>query len=924
MYRAYHAPIRTAEGTLLRNSQGIPTNAVYIFVTMLRKLLKEHQPDYIAASFDLPGRTFRDDIVSDYKANRRPMPDELAGQIPLVHRACEALGVPILTHERYEADDVIGTITERAAAEGYRVAIVTGDKDFFQLVRDGIRVYNPRDDGTWYDADGVKEKFGVTPGQVVDVLALMGDTIDNVKGVPGIGEKGARDLIATHGTLDALLERAADVPQKKYREALLAHHDEATQSRELLRIHTNVPVAFDITAFRYRGPTREACYELFSELGFRSLVMEYAPTADTTAKDYRIARTPEDVRQVAQDLKAAGRFAMRVLPDSPAAVRAGIVGLAVATAPRQAWYVPIGHVEAMPPSGLQADPQRVGLQNSVDGHANLFDIPDDDASPPLQSASSAPSASPLALLDILKPLLQDPAVEKVGHDLKFDLIVLARQGIALGGLGLDTMLAHYLLDSTRTGHPLESTALEHLSYKALTEEDVCGRGAKAVSLAHVSPEGLLNYAGERADLALQLANRLSPMLTTDQVDALYRDIERPLIPVLARMELAGVRLDAGALAAQSTRVERELSGRSEQIYEIAGEAFNINSPPQLSKILFDKLQLPALKRNVKTRTASTAVDVLEELALAHELPRLILEWRALQKLKGTYIDALPQLVNPLTGRVHTCFNQAGAATGRLSTSDPNLQNIPIRTELGREIRRAFIADPGHVLISADYSQIEFRVLAHLAEENVLIEAFQGGADFHEQTALRLFGANSGRDRHQLRATAKMVNYAVLYGKTAFTLAKDINVSTQAAQEFIDAYFAGFPAVRGFIDRTLAEARVSGFVQTLYGRRRLVPELNSRNGQMRSAAERAATNHPIQGTAADIMKRAMIVVDRAIAPMKDVRMILTVHDELLFEVPRERAEEVSAVVQDAMQHAATLKVPLTVDVGIGENWKDAKD
>jgi DNA polymerase I len=923
MYRAYHAPIRTAEGTLLRNSQGIPTNAVYIFVTMLRKLLKEHQPEYIAASFDLPGRTFRDDIVSDYKANRRPMPDELAGQIPLVHRACEALGVPILTHERYEADDVIGTITERAAAEGYRVAIVTGDKDFFQLVRDGIRVYNPRDDGTWYDADGVKEKFGVTPDQVVDVLALMGDTIDNVKGVPGIGEKGARELIASHGTLDVLLKRAAEIKQKKYREALLAHQDEARQSRELLQIHTNVPVEFDIAAFRYRGPTREACYELFAELGFRSLVMEYAPTADTTTKDYRIASTPEQVRQVAQELKAAGRFAMRVLPDLPAAVQAGIVGLAFSTAPRQAWYVPVGHVDVAPTPEAQADPRRT---------VNLFDMPDDEASAPLRSASSAPSASSSAfspasssaILDALKPVFEDSSVEKVGHDLKFDSVVLTRHGIELAGIGVDTMLANYLLDSTRTGHPLEATALEHLSYKALTEEDVCGRGAKAVSLAHVSPETLLNYAGERADLALQLANRLSPMLTTDHLDALYRDIERPLIPVLARMELAGVRLDGAALAAQSSRIERELAGRREQIYEIAGEAFNINSPPQLSKILFDKLQLPALKRNVKTRTASTAVDVLEELALTHELPRLILEWRALQKLKGTYIDALPQLVNPLTGRVHTCFNQAGAATGRLSSSDPNLQNIPIRTELGREIRRAFIADPGHVLISADYSQIEFRVLAHLAEEDVLIEAFRRGADFHEQTALRLFGANSGRDPHQLRATAKMVNYAVLYGKTAFTLAKDINVPSQAAQEFIDAYFAGFPKVRGFIDRTLADARVSGFVQTLSGRRRLVPELNSRNGQMRAAAERAATNHPIQGTAADIMKRAMIVVDQVIAPMKDVRMILTVHDELLFEVPHERAEQVADVVQNAMQHAAALKVPLTVDVGIGENWKEAKD
>jgi DNA polymerase-1 len=523
--------------------------------------------------------------------------------------------------------------------------------------------------------------------------------------------------------------------------------------------------------------------------------------------------------------------------------------------------------------------------------------------------------------------LEDPSVEKLGHDLKFDLIVLARQGITLSGLGMDTMLASYLLDSARTGHPLEATALEHLSYKALTEDDVCGRGGKAVNLAYVPVEALLNYAGERADLALQLANRLSPMLTSDGLEALdklYREIEQPLIPVLARMEQAGVRLDGPALAAQSIHVDRELATRSGQIHELAGEAFNINSPPQLSKILFEKLQLPALKRNVKTKTASTAVEVLEELALAHELPRLILEWRALQKLKGTYIDALPQLINPQTGRVHTCFNQAGAATGRLSSSDPNLQNIPIRTELGREIRRAFIADPGHVLISADYSQIEFRVLAHLAEEEVLIDAFRLGADFHEQTALRLFGADSGRDPHQLRATAKMVNYAVLYGKTAFTLAKDINVPTQAAQEFIDAYFAGFPRVRAFIDRTLADARVSGFVETLYGRRRLVPELNSRNGQMRAAAERAATNHPIQGTAADIMKRAMIDVDRAIAPMPDIRMILTVHDELLFEVPRPRADEVAAVVQDAMQRAAALKVPLIVDVGIGENWKEAKD
>jgi DNA polymerase-1 len=542
----------------------------------------------------------------------------------------------------------------------------------------------------------------------------------------------------------------------------------------------------------------------------------------------------------------------------------------------------------------------------------------------LFSSPRADSSASDGALEILRPVLEDASIEKVGHDLKFDGIVLARHGVRLEGLGLDTMIASYLLDATRSGHPLEATSLEHLGYKALTLEEVRGKGAKAINVSETTPESVLDYAGERADLALQLADRLSNALVTEALDSVYRDLEQPLLPVLAAMEQTGVRIDGAALAAQSQHVERELQKRAAQIYELAGEVFNINSPPQLSTILFEKLQLPTLKRNIKTRTASTAVDVLEELALAHELPRLILEWRALQKLKGTYIDALPALVHPETGRVHTCFNQAVAATGRLSSSDPNLQNIPIRTELGREIRRAFIAEPGHVLISADYSQIEFRVLAHLSNDPVLVDAFREGVDFHEQTARRIFGENSGRDAHDLRATAKMVNYAVLYGKTAFTLAKDIDVTQQAAQEFIDAYFAGFPLVRAFIDRTLEDARVTGRVKTMYGRRRLVPELTSRNGQIRQAAERATVNMPIQGTAADIMKRAMIDVHAALAPHPEARMILTVHDELLFEVPKERAGPIATLVQQKMQAAAALNVPLTVDVGIGENWKEAKD
>jgi len=883
MYRAYHAPVRTAEGGLLRNAQGAPTNAVYIFVNMLRKLLNEHRPEFIAASFDLPGRTFRDDLVDDYKANRAPMPSELAQQIPMVHAACEALGVPILTSERYEADDVIGTLAVKAAAAGFEVAIVTMDKDFFQLVGGGIRVYNPRDEGTWYDVEGVKEKFGVAPDHVVDVLALMGDTIDNIKGVPGVGEKGARELIVQYGSLESLLEHAAEVKNKRYREGLLANMDAARQSRELARIRTDVPVEFLAEQLRYRAGSRDAAFAIFNELGFRALAKEYAPTADTIVKNYRIVNTADGVRTLAARLREAGRFAFRVLPDGPTAMRASIVGLSFSTSPRDGDYVPIGH-------------------RSLDNTDSL----------PLEVA-----------LEALRPLFEDEALKKDGHDLKFDAIVLARHGVTLRGLDVDTMLASYLLDATRSAHLIEDLALEHTSYKALSAEDVCGRGAKAMSLADVPVDAAVVYACERSDLVGQLAPTLRDLLAKEELSGVYATLELPLIPVLMAVERAGVRVDTAALAGQSQKVDQELAQRSATIFQMAGGEFNINSPKQLAEVLFDKLQLPVLKRTGASKAPSTAVEVLEELALTHDIPRQILEWRQLMKLKGTYIDALPQLVHPETGRVHTCFNQAVASTGRLSSSDPNLQNIPIRTPLGREIRRAFIADPGNVLISADYSQIEFRVLAHLSEEPALVDAFREGVDFHERTAVKIFGADSSRDKHDLRSIAKMVNYALLYGKGAFTLAKDIGVTQQAAQEFIDAYFAGFPRVRAFIDRTLDEARATGVVKTMYGRRRLVPELNSRDFQRRAASEREAVNMPIQGSAADIMKRAMIDVDAALRPHPEARMILTVHDELVFEVPKARAEEFSEMVRDRMQSAAVMNVPLTVDVGVGENWKEAK-
>ncbi len=889
MYRAYHA----FRGRGLSNQEGQTTHAVYVFVTMLRKLIADHKPAYIAASFDLAGPTFRDRIVDDYKANRAAMPDDLAEQINWVHQACEALGVPIVTAAGYEADDVIGTLARRAASDGFEVAIVSIDKDFFQLVHDGIRVYDPREDGAWFDAQGVVEKFGVQPSQVVDVLALVGDTSDNVAGVPGIGKKGAVDLLTQYGSLDTLLDRAGELKPKQ-RDALVAHRAAALQSRELVTIRTDVPVEVDFDALRYRGASRERCYELFSRLAFRTLVNEYAPTADSVEKDYALVRTPEELDALMSELRAAGEFALRVIPTEPSAMRAAIVGLAFSVRDRQARYVPLGHEGG-------------------------------DSNNDLLSGASAPAQIPrTAALEQLRPLLEDPSIRKLGHDLKFDVLLLARHGIVLGGLEFDSMLASYLLDATRPGHPLEESSLEHLGYKALTEEDVCGRGAKSVSFAHVSPEAFLTFAGERADLARQLSNRLAPLLVTDQLQEVYRELEMPLIPVLADVERAGIRIDGPALAAQSQHIEQALAQHTARIWELAGEQFNVNSPKQLGEILFEKLKLPALKKTGKTRSVSTAADVLEDLALSHELPRLVLEWRGLHKLKSTYIDALPLLVHPETGRVHTCFNQAIAATGRLSSSDPNLQNIPIRTELGRQIRRAFIAAPGNVLISADYSQIELRVLAHMAGEESLIEAFRSGEDIHDRTALTLFGAESGLDPHELRSRSKMVNYAVLYGKTPFTLAKDINVTQEAAQEFIDAYFRGFPRVRAFIDTMLEDARQTGVVRTMFGRRRLVPNLTSRNFQMRAQSEREAVNMPIQGTAADILKRAMIDLHAALAAQRlRTRMILTVHDELLFEAPRDEAESAAALVRERMEGAVTLDVPLTVDVGIADNWRDAK-
>jgi DNA polymerase-1 len=885
MYRAYHA-IRG-----LTSPDGRSTNAVFGFVNMLRKLLADHQPELIAASFDLAGPTFRDDLAADYKANRAPMPTDLVEQVPLVHEACEAMGVPILTSARFEADDVIGTLAMQARDAGFEVAIVTGDKDFFQLVGPGISVYNPRDEGTWYDADGVVTKFGVRPDQVVDILALMGDSVDNIKGVPGIGEKGARELIVAHGTLDALLEAAPGLPQKRYREALVAHADSARASRELARIRTDVPVKFDRDALLYRGPSADRCFALFSSLGFRTLTQEFAPRASTSTRDDAVVGSIEELDVLIAAIVDTTRVGVAVLETRESATRAHVVGLGLSSAAGSARYIPIGH------TGLTDQP-------------NL------------------PEAE---VFGRLAPVFGNPAIAKIGHDLKPVILAAGRHGVAVDGITLDTMLVSYLLDATSANHTIEALALDRANYRATTDEEVMGKGAKATALDRIPPSSILTVAADRAELPLRIAHALEDALRTEGLEPVYRDLELPLLPILADIEQHGVKIDVPALATLGQKMQGELDQLSARIFELASGEFNINSPKQLSEVLFDRLDLQASKKTGKTRVVSTAREVLEELALVHEMPGLVLRWREIQKLKGTYVDALPSLVNADTGRVHTTFNQAVAATGRLSSSDPNLQNIPIRTPLGREIRAAFIAEPGFMLISADYSQIELRVLAHLSGDAALVDAFRSGLDIHDQTAMRVFGGPDGPlklDPHELRRRAKIINYALLYGKTAFTLAKDIGVPVAAAQEFIDAYFAGFPGVRLYIDRTLEDARQTGVVRTLTGRRRLVPELTSRNGQIRAAAERETVNMPIQGTAADVLKKAMIAVtprltDYNAGRPKASRMILTVHDELLFEAPEDDAPAVADLVRETMERAFPLDVPLTVDVGIGRNWKAAK-
>jgi len=873
LHRAYFA----IKG--LATTRGLPTNAVYGFTTMLRKLYEDEKPEWVGISFDLPGATFRHEQYTEYKATRRRMDDDLAVQLPYVSRVCEVFGLPRLDVAGFEADDVIATLAGQAVNRGLKVVVVSGDKDLLQLVSDDVLVISPGREGadsTLYDRKKVEEKWGVPPARVVDVLALVGDSVDNVPGVPGIGDKGARDLVREFGTLEGVLANADKVKRNAYREGLLAHRQEAILSKQLVTLRTDVPVTLDLDRLRRRPPDRAAANALFTELEFVALAKEYAPEAGPSRVQYDVLTEPEAVRAAVTEAREAEKVAVCFVRDAREPMRAQPLGVALAWRRGRAVYVPLNH--------------------------SPLEVPD--------------ARKAAELLELLRPLFEDPHVEKLSARGKHDRILLCEQGLGCESLGFDALVASYLLNPGRRQYTLEDLAVEFLGERPTPSSPVVeGAGEATLSAAAAA-------AAQDADIALRLEEPLTRRLREEELGDIYERMELPLVEVLADMERAGVKVNVPFLLEMSQDMEGQIALLTERIYALAGGPFNINSPIQLRDILFEKLGMKSAKKTAKTRAASTAEEVLEELARHHELPRKILEYRSVQKLKSTYVDALPQLVNPRTGRIHATFNQTVAATGRLSAADPNLQNIPIRTAEGRRIRSAFVAERGHLLLSADYSQIELRVLAHLSKDPTLIDTFQRGEDVHDRTGREIFGALSAVSPDEQRRVSKMVNYALLYGKTAFTLAKDIGVPQKEAEQFIQAYFARYPAVRAFIDETIAGARKTGLVRTLLGRLRRLPDLNAKNFQVRMEAERQAMNTPVQGSAADLIKKAMIDLHRALRErgMRS-RLILQIHDELLLEVPEGEAEAARALVKDIMEGALELDVPLVADARLGASWAD---
>jgi DNA polymerase-1 len=916
IFRAFHGlPPMT-------NPAGVPVNAVYGFVTMLMKLLTDSDADHLAVIFDAGRVTFRNGIYPEYKAHRPDPPEELVPQFALIRDAVRAFNLPCIEMAGYEADDLIATYARQAVERGARVTIVSSDKDLMQLVGDGIGMYDPMKNRSIGVAE-VLEKFAVRPEKVVDVQALAGDPTDNVPGVPGIGIKTAAQLIDEFGDLDTLLARAGEIKQPKRRESLQSHAEAARISRQLVRLKNDVPVVESLDDFGLRQADRETLLAFIDAHGFRSLrarvVASAAPSAGPRAatpasagsgrEPAPVLARPEPVAQdyeLVVDLAALDRWiaearkvgivAVDTETNSLDPLRCDLVGVSLATAPGRACYIPVLHN----PGGPQG----------------LLDL----GGP---AADSGPKPLPKAeIVARLKVLLEDPAVLKVGHNIKFDLQVFAGCGLSADPID-DTMLLSYVLESGAHGHGMDELALLFLDHKTIAYSDVCGSGKTRITFDRVPLDKALAYAAEDADITLRLHRLLKPRLMADHLVTVYETLERPLIPILAAMERAGILVDKAELQSMSIEFGRRMTDLEREICTLAGVEFNVGSPKQLGEILFEKLGLPGGKKSAKTGAWGTGADVLEELAAAHPLPGRVLDWRQLAKLKSTYADALVDQINPATGRVHTSYAMAITSTGRLSSSDPNLQNIPIRTEEGRRIRRAFVAAPGFVLLSADYSQIELRLVAHVADIAGLKQAFRDGADIHAITASQVFGVPVEGMDPAIRRQAKAINFGIIYGISAFGLAQQLGISNGEAKQYIDAYFARYPEIRRYMDRTKELAKKQGWVQTLFGRKCYVQGIGDRNPAMRAFAERAAINAPIQGGAADIIKRAMIRLPAALAAENlSARMLLQVHDELVFEVPVSEVEATKAVVKRVMEAAALLDVPLLVEMGVAQSWAEA--
>lgn len=883
LYRAFHGL------PPLTNRKGVPTGAVYGVVRMVRKLIEEEQPDKVAVIFDAKGKTFRHQLYKDYKANRPPMPDDLQVQVEPLHELIRALGIPLLSIADVEADDVIGTLAQSGVVMNHRVLISTGDKDMAQLVNEHVTLINTMSN-LRMGVEGVQEKFGVTPNQIIDYLALMGDKVDNIPGVPGAGPKTAVKWLQQFGTMQGVIDHAEEV-KGKVGEKLRAALNDLPMSYELATIKCDVALDFAANELQIGTKDNEVLAKLYSELDFNSWLdeLEQSKTQEPIAnvqpegKNYQLILTKKDLKSWAKKLRQAEMIAFDTETDSLDYMLANLVGMSFSVQAGEAAYLPIAHDYVGAPKQLSLD----------------------------------------EVLEQIGDILQDPKIAKVGHNLKYDQSVLARQDVNLVGIQHDTMLESYIVNSTGSRHDLDTLCELHLDHKNIKFEDVAGKGAKQITFNQVPLEVAVDYAAEDADMSLQLHHFFWPQLAEQNKQTnLYQEIEIPMVSVLSRLERNGVLIDSQLLQKQGKELLTKTTELEQQAYKAIGEEFNLDSPKQLQKILFEQLELPVIRKTPKGQP-STAEDVLQELASDHEFPALILEYRSLKKLKTTYVDKLPKQVCAATGRVHTSYHQAVASTGRLSSTDPNLQNIPIRTEEGRRIRQAFIAKDKHLLLAADYSQIELRIMTHLSQDERLIAAFTAGEDVHSATASEVFAVAIDKVTKDKRRAAKAINFGLIYGMSAFGLGKQLGIHRGEAQSYIDLYFQRHPGVKTYMDQTRELAHEQGFVETIFGRRLYLPEINSRNAQRRQYAERTAINAPMQGSAADIIKRAMITIDQWLYDADNpITMIMQVHDELVFEVEEGFIEEARRNIIARMVSAAVLTVPLEVDANTGQNWDEA--